>query len=207
MLTLFYAAHTCALASHIALEDAGAEYQLRRVDFGKAEQQSPEFLAINPKARVPALITPRGILTETPAMLAFIAQSFPDAHLAPLDDAFAFAEIQAFNSYLCSTLHVAHAHRMRGSRWADDPAAIADMQKKVPQSVGACFEMIESQMLRGPWVMGETYTIADPYLFTIAQWLEGDGVSPERIPGVIDHRARMLARPNVAKAIAEELAT
>jgi glutathione S-transferase len=114
MLTLYYAAHTCALASHIALEDAGADYELKRVDFGRTEQQSPAYLRINPKARVPALVTPRGVLTETPAILAYIAQTFSEAGLAPLDDPFAFAEVQAFNSYLCSTLHVAHAHGMRG---------------------------------------------------------------------------------------------
>ena len=60
------------------------------------------------------MVTDRGILTETPAMLAFIAQSFPQAGLAPLDDPFGFAQVQAFNSYLCSTVHVAHAHCMRG---------------------------------------------------------------------------------------------
>lgn len=205
MFTLYYAAHTCSLASHIALEDAGTSYTLKRVDFAKAEQRSPEYVTINPKARVPSLVTPRGILTETPAMLAFIAQSFPDAKLAPLDDPFAFAEIQVFNSYLCSTVHVAHAHRMRGYRWADEPEAIAAMKKKVPETVGACFDLIERQMLRGPWVMGDSYTIADPYLFTIAQWLEGDGVDVEHFPGVMDHRARMAERPNVKKAIAEEL--
>jgi glutathione S-transferase len=206
MLTLYYAPHTCSLASHIALEDAGASYELRRISFKTAEQQSPSYVAINPKARVPALVTPRGVLTETPAMLAFIAQSFPDARLAPLDDPFVFAEIQAFNSYLCSTVHVAHAHRMRGYRWTDDPAAIVALQKKVPQSVTACFEMIEHNMLRGPWVMGDTYTIADPYLFTLAQWVESDGVDLARIPRVIEHRARMTERANVKKAIAAELA-
>ena len=92
------------------------------------------------------------------------------------------------------------------SRWADDPASFADMQRKVPQSVGACYDMIEARMLRGPWVMGAAYTIADPYLFTLAQWLEEDGVIPTRIPRVMDHRARMAERPNVKKAIAEELA-
>jgi glutathione S-transferase len=205
MLTLYYAPHTCSLATHIALEDAGAAYELNRIDFAKNEQKSPDYLAINPKARVPALKTPRGILTETPAMLAFVAQSFPEARLAPLEDPFAFAELQSFNSYLCSTLHVAHAHRMRGYRWADDPASFADMQRKVPQSVGACFDLIESRMLRGPWAMGDRYTIADAYLFTIAQWLEGDGVDPSRIPRVIEHRSRMMEQPNVKKAIAEEL--
>jgi glutathione S-transferase len=95
---------------------------------------------------------------------------------------------------------------MRGERWVDDPAAIVAMQRKVPQSVGACFELIERQMLKGPWVMGDNYTIADPYLFTLSQWLEGDGVDFSRIPRVIDHRSRMLERPNVKKAVAEELA-
>ncbi|MGD0186741.1 MAG: glutathione S-transferase N-terminal domain-containing protein [Roseiarcus sp.] len=206
MLTLFYAPNSCALASHIALEEAGADYALKRIDFGAAEQTKPDYLAINPKARVPALQTPRGVLTETPAILAFVAQSFPQAALAPLGDAFAFAEVQAFNAYLCSTVHVAHAHRMRGYRWADDRAAIAAMQKKVPQSVGACFDLIERGMFRGPWVLGDAYTIADPYLFTIAQWLEADGVNLEPLPRVLDHRRRMRERPAVRKALADELA-
>jgi glutathione S-transferase len=206
MLKLYYAPHTCALASHVALEEAGADYSTVRISFVAKEQQSPDYLAVNPKGRVPALVTDRGVLTETPAMLAYVAQSFPQARLAPLADPFAFAQVQAFNSYLCSTVHVAHAHRMRGYRWVDDPAAIAEMQRKVPQSVGACFELIERDMLKGPWVMGETYTICDPYLFTLAQWLEADGVDIARLPRVIDHRNRMSERPGVRKAIAAELA-
>ena len=206
MMKLYYAAHTCALASHIALEDAGAEYSTVRINFATEEQRKPEYLAINPKPRVPSLVTESGILTETPAMLAFIAQSFPKARLAPLDDPFAFAEVQAFNSYLCATLHVAHAHRMRGYRWADDPAAIEAMKRKVPDSVSACYELIESKMLRGPWVMGDAYTICDPYLFTVAQWMEGDSIDPARFPKVRDHRQRMSERAAVRKVVAEELA-
>ena len=112
MFTFYYTPHTCSLASHIGLKDAGASYELKRIDFGLNEQQSPEYLKINPKARVPALVTPRGILTDTSAILAFIAQTFPRAALAPLNDLFAFAELQATASYLCSTLHVAHSHRI-----------------------------------------------------------------------------------------------
>jgi glutathione S-transferase len=205
MMTLYYAAHTCGLATHIALQEAGADYTTVRIDFAANEQRSPAYLAINPKGRVPALVTERGILTETPAMLAFVAQSCPQANLAPLTDAFAFAQVQAFNSYLCSTVHVAHAHRMRGTRWADDPAAIAEMQRKVPQSVGACFDLIEEAMFRGPWVMGDSYTICDPYLFTLGQWLEADGVDPARLPKVIGHRHRMMERQAVRTAIDAEL--
>ena len=86
MLTLFYATNTCSLASHIALEDSGAAYEAKRLDFDAGDQRKPEFLKINPKGRVPALATEFGILTETPAILAFIAQSNPQANLAPVND-------------------------------------------------------------------------------------------------------------------------
>jgi glutathione S-transferase len=205
MLKLFFAPNTCALASHIALEEAGADYETQRIDFRAEEQRKPQYLAVNPKGRVPALVTDKGVLTETPAILAYIAQAFPRARLAPLDDPFAFACVQAFNSYLCSTVHVAHAHRVRGYRWADDPAAIKEMQRKVPQSVGECFALIEREMLTGPWVMGEAYTICDPYLFTLSGWLEGDGVDIGRFPKVKDHRQRMAERPAVQKALSAEL--
>jgi glutathione S-transferase len=201
----YYAPNSCALASHIALEDAGASYEAVRVNFGANEQRGAAYLAVNPKGRVPSLVTARGVLTETPAMLLYIAQTHPAAGLAPLDDAWALAELQAFNSYLCSTVHVAHAHRMRGYRWADDPAAIEAMKKKVPQSVGECFDLIEREMFKGPFVFGDTYTISDPYVFTIAQWWELDGVDPARFPKLAAHRERMRARPAVKRAIAMEV--
>jgi glutathione S-transferase len=179
VIKFFYAANTCALASHIALEEAGVEHDAIRLDFRTDDQRKPEYLAINPKGRVPALVTDDGVLTETPAILAYIAQRFPSAGLAPLDNPFAFARVQAFNSYLCSSVHVAHAHGRRG--------------------------LIEGKMFEGPWVMGETYTVCDPYLFTLAQWLEGDGVDPARLPKIIDHRSRMTERPAVRKALADEL--
>ena len=206
MMKLYYEKGTCALASHIALEEAGAEYSTVKVRFATQEQRSPEYLGINPKGRVPSLATDRGILTETPAMLAFIAQSFPKAKLAPIDDPFGFAEVQAFNSYLCSTVHVAHAHRPRGSRWADDPAALEAMKRKVPETITACFDLIEGKMFRGPWVMGDSYTICDPYLFTLTGWLESDGVDPARFPKVKAHHERMAERPAVRKVLAAEKA-
>jgi glutathione S-transferase len=206
MLKLYYSPGSCALASHIALQEAGAAYTAERIDFKSSQQTSPEYLAINPKGRVPALVTDRGILTETPAVLVFIAQSFPQAKLAPLEDSFAFAQAQAFNSYLCSTVHVAHAHRVRAYRWANEEASFADMKRKVPETMGACFALIERSMLRGPWVMGDSYTICDPYLFTVAQWLEGDGVDVSAFPKVIDHRKRVAERPAVRQVMADQLA-
>ncbi len=204
MFKLYYAPGTCALASHITLEEAGAAYTTEKLDFKANQQNSPEYLKVNPKGRVPAMVTDRGVLTETPAMLAFIAQSFPQARLAPLDDAFEFAKVQAFNSYLCSTVHVAHAHKMRGYRWAADETSFADMKRMVPKTMGACFALIERDMLGGPWVMGESYTICDPYLYTLGLWLEGDSVDVSALPKMMAHRKRMEQRPAVQKVLAEE---
>jgi len=206
MLKLYYAPGTCALASHIALEEAGADYETERLDFKRNEQNSAEYLAINPKGRVPSLITDRGALTETPAILAFIAQCFPQAKLAPVEDAYGFAEVQAFNNYLCATVHVAHAHRVRGYRWAAEDSSFADMKQMVPKTMGACFALIERDMLKGPWVMGEQYTICDPYLYTISLWLEGDSVDLKGLPKVADHMKRMAERPAVKKVMGEQQA-
>lgn len=202
--TFYFASGTCSLAVHIALEEAGAPFKAVRVDLAQGQQRTPDYLKLNPKGRVPMLLTAQGALTETPALLLYVAQSFPQARLAPLSDPFALARLQAFNSYLCSTVHVAHAHGKRGSRWVDaqDSVAIEAMRRHVPISYGDGFELIERELLQGPWVMGDTYSIADPYLFTLAGWLESDGVDPARFPKVLAHRQRMAERAAVQRALA-----
>jgi glutathione S-transferase len=202
MFKLYTVPGTCALASHIALEEAGVPYSVEVLSFKNNQQSSADYLKINPKGRVPALLTDHGVLTETPAILAFIAQSFPKANLAP-QDAFAFAQVQSINSYLCSTVHVAHAHKGRGYRWATEETSFADFKRKVPETMTACFTLIERDILKGPWVMGEQYTICDPYLYTISGWLEGDGVDLGKLPKVVAHRKRMEQRPAVATVLAE----
>ena len=171
-LTLYYTPGTCALAVHIALHEAQAGHELVRLDFAAQQQRSPEYLAINPKGRVPALVTEHGVLTETPALLAYVAQRYAQAQLAPLDP-FAFARMQEFNNYLASTVHVAHAHRPRASRWADEPASHADMLRKVPQNMAECFGVIERHYLHGPWVLGEPLRnqLGTPALMALAVYV------------------------------------
>lgn len=202
MLKLYYAPGSCALASRIALEDAGADHEIIRLNLAEGDQRRTEFLAINPKGRVPALITDKGVLTETTAILAYIAQSFPEANLAPLDDPYEFARLQAFNAYLSSTVHVNHAHGRRGARWANEQSSFDDMRSKVPETMAAAMRLIELDYFEGPWVMGEQYTVADAYLFTIEGWLKGDGVDIADYPALNDHHQRMLARESVQRALA-----
>ena len=200
--TFYTASGTGALATHIALHEAGADFDVVKLHFAAAEQQGAVYLAVNPKGRVPALRTEDGVLTETPALLAYVAQRFPERALAPLDDAFAFAKMQEFNSYLASTVHVAHAHKRRGSRWVDDAAAEEAMRAKVPQTMAACAAVMERQ-LAGQWLLGERYSVADAYLYTLSGWLAGDGVDIAQFPGLVAHRERMAQRPAVQRAVAE----
>lgn len=195
----YYSPRSCALASHIVLEHIGADFEAIRLDFQANQQYSAEYLAINAKGRVPALVTERGVITETPAILLYLAQTHPQSGMAPSDDPFALAELQAVNSWFCSTVHVAHAHGTRGARWADDASALQAMKAKVAQNMTDCFDWIERELLRGPWVMGKDFSVADPYLFTLTIWLMQNGVELARFPRVADHYQRMLALPAVQK--------
>lgn len=205
MLKLFYSPGSCAVAAHITLEEAGADYELQLVKLGEQQQRSPEYLAINPKGRVPALETPRGVLTENPAILTYVAQSFPEAKLMPLDDPFAFAEVEAFNAFICATLHPTFAHKFRPGRYADDPQSQAAMQAKAPSVLDEQFGLIEQRLSDGrEWVNG-AYTTSDAYLYIFARWYQREGMGrPETRPLVRAHIKRMQARPAVVRALEQE---
>lgn len=208
MIRLYYAPGGCSLAPHICLEEAGADYEAVKVDFGRAEQRSPEYLATNPKGRVPALVTDRGVLTECVAILAWIAQRWPQAGLAPLDDPWAFAQMQAFNAFIASSVHPAYAHVSRPGRYADGEAAHAAMRTKAPEALGGFFDLIEDQLKDGrPWVHGSAYNTSDPYLFVMTGWMITRSlVDMSRVPHVEAHYARVRQRPAVQRVLEREAA-
>ena len=177
MLTLFAAKGTIAIATALLLEETETPYDLSVVDIGAGEQMSEAYLKINPKARVPALVTDHGILTETGAVLEYVAPP-----LVP-DDPFAAAQVRSISHYLASTMHVNHAHNKRGHRWADDDGAKANMTEKVPRTMAESCAFMETQV-KGPNIFGDHITIADPHFFTICQWLAGDGVDVSQFPKV-----------------------
>lgn len=194
---LYYANGTIAIAAAITLIEAGLDHDLVRLDFADAAQSAPDYLALNPKGRVPALeLTDGTVLTETGAILEYIAALAPKAELLP-DTAEGSAHMRAVMYYIASTMHVAHAHRMRGHRWADLPASHADMTAKVPQTMRACAEYVENDCLRGDYVCGDRITIADAYLFVACNWLKGDGVDTSDLPRLSSFLDRMAQRDSV----------
>lgn len=190
---------SCGFASQLALEISGAEHEIRLAPRTEGRTAS-SFYEINPKGRVPALVTTEGIITETPAILGYVAQTHPQAKLAPFDEPWLFARLQSFCAYLCATVHVAHAHGHRGYRWATEESSFRDMTRKTSGNMTECFELIESDMLEGPWVLGDRFSLCDIYLLTLARWLESDNVDTSNLEKVLDHRSRMLEMPSVKKA-------
>ena len=194
---LYFAKGTIAVAVAIALEEAGVAYEAVKVDFANAAQTKPDYLALNPKGRVPTLVPEGGApMTETGALLEYIADTVPGANLRPTDPADA-QHVRAVMFYLASTMHVAHAHKMRGSRWADRQESFDDMTAKVPQTMAACATFVETDCLRGDYVLGDTFSMADAYLFVLCNWLEGDGVNTADYPRIAAFLGRMNARQSV----------
>lgn len=196
MLVFYYAKNSAAYAPHILLEDVEANYEAIKIDFVGGEQRSSSYLKINPKGRVPSLATDQGILTETPAILAYIAQTHPERGMAP-ETPFEFAVAQAFNCYIASTVHVAHAHKHRGARWANDAIAHEHMRAKVHQNMTDCATVIEQHYLKGPWVLGDRYSMCDPYLALVTRWLDDDGVNVEQFPKIAAHSLAINERPSM----------
>lgn len=192
---LYYAPKTISVAVAIALEEAGIDYETVLVDFATKEQTSAAYQQINPKGRVPALAFDGGLLTETGALLEFIADQEGNS-LRPSDPILA-ARMREVMFYLASTMHVNHAHKMRGSRWATERSSWKDMQKMVPTTMAASCEYICGAGLRGPFVLGEAVSIADCYLYVICTWLEGDGVTLADFPKIQAFMAAMEARASV----------
>ena len=201
---LYYAPGTISIAVAIALHEAGLPFEPVRVDFASAEQTKPDFARINPKGRVPALVTERGILTETGALLDYVAARAPQAGLVP-EDPFAAAKMREVMYYLASTVHVNHAHKMRGARWATEASSFADMRAKVPETMTASAAHLDSHCIAGPYVLGDRPSLADAYLFVVASWMPGDGVDVAAFPKLSALLAAMEARDSVKKVRAEGL--
>ena len=201
---LYYAKGTIAIATAIALHEAGLDFEPVRLDFRAGEQGTPEYQAINPKGRVPALVTDLGILTETGAILDYIADIAPAAGLRP-SDPYEAAKMREAMCYLASTMHVNHAHKMRSHRWADQQSSFDDMKAKSVQTMTESAAHVENHVLQGQYVLGETFSLADPYLYVACNWLEGDGVSVADYPKITAFIEAMRGRASVAQVIADNM--
>lgn len=198
MLKLYYSPGACALASHIALEEAHADYELKRIDLSKGEQKTPEYLAVNPAGVTPALVTDDGVLTENLAIMWYAAATHPEADLLPPDDAaFDLARMHRVNGFLASSLHPAI-----GKVLFSRPPLEGEPRARALETALAKYDIVEHHLLKGPWVLGERYTVADGYLSVFTRWLRlEDLLDPDRFPKLNAHLTLVQSRPCVQKAL------
>lgn len=197
MLTLHYAPKTISVAVAITLEELSVPYDAIRVDFASSEQTKEAYRKINPKGRVPALVTPDGVLTETPAILEYAAPS-----LVP-EDAFAAAKMRELFAYLNGTMHPHHAHAVRGERWADEESSFADMKRKVPERMNDCAAHLEESLPQLPFEVGTMEVLSDAYLYVVLSWFPGDGVDISQYPRLLAFQDKMNNRASVQAVIAK----
>lgn len=200
MLKLYYSPGACALASHIALEEAGADYETVRIDLGKGEQKTPEYLAVNPAGSTPALVTDEGVLTENFVIMGYVAQAYPEAGLADVESSFSFRKMQSFNGFLGGSLHPAIG-RVLFSR----PPLEGEARDQAIEMALGKYRLVEDQLLKGPWAMGGAYTVADGYLSVFTRWARQAGLlKTADFPRLNDHLDRVQARPAVQRVLADE---
>ena len=203
---LYYSPGACSLAAHIALEEVGERFQLSRVDLAAGQQDSAEYLRINPKARVPTLSDGDWVLTEAPAILRYIAARHPAAGLWPWDVR-EDARCAEWLNWLSSTLHVAFAHLRRAARYATEPRAIEDVAATAKKTCRELWQTVDGKMGAGPWAIGERYSVADPYLLVFWTWGRGPALAfdmAQDFPHWTEHARRLAARPAVRRAFATE---
>ncbi|MFN3493686.1 MAG: glutathione S-transferase family protein [Hydrogenophaga sp.] len=204
MIRLYYSPGSCSLASHIALEEAGAEFEVRRLSFADGEQKGEAYRKINPKGKVPALVDDEWVLTETPAILFHIARCFPAADLWP-NPARESARCAEWLAWLSSTIHPAYSHVLRPERYAG-PHALQDVAETARTTCRTLWATVDERLGAGPWALGPHYSVVDPYLFVIWTWgrpgLRFDIDST--CPNWTAHARRMQQRPAVRAALARE---
>ena len=203
---LYYASGACSLAPHIVLEETGERYELERVDLAAGQQNSPDFLRVNPKARVPVLADGDWVLTEAPAILRYIAARHPAAGLWPWEPR-EEARCAEWLNWLSSTIQPAFVHVRRAARYASNPHAIEDVAVTGKKNAHELWRKVEEKIGRGPWALGERYSVADALLLVYWIWGRGPVLGfdmANEFPQWSTHARRLGARPAVQRAFAAE---
>ena len=203
MLKLYYSPGACSLVPHIALEEAGADFQALRIPIAEGGHQTPEYLAINPHARIPALGTDRGVITENIAVLNFLADKLRAPGSVPREDPYAAARTNELLGWFSSSVHIAFAQIWRGSRFTDDESLWRPLEAGGRKVLTRQFDEIEALCV-DEWLVPGHFTAADTYALTFLRWANRIGFDIGRYPKWVALAGRALERPAVGRALERE---
>lgn len=202
MLRLHHAPLACSLASRLALVESGLPHEIAFVDTARGEQKSAAYLRLNPRGQVPALETDQGVLTETTAILPYIADLAPEKRLFPGPGTFARAQGQSWLSFLSSTLHVSLSRTMFPPPGCDTPEA----REAALARVAAAYQDIDRH-LEGRDHLLDAFSVCDLYLLVLGLWRAAPtltGQTPS-LPNLDRVQQKLLARPGLGVIIGEEM--
>jgi glutathione S-transferase len=207
-LKLYYSPQACSLAPHIALEETGLPFELCLTELATGAQRRPDYLSINPKGRVPALVDGNFIVTECPAVLLYIARRYPKSRLWP-SDAQEEARCAEWLAWCASGLHEAFGHMRRPERFADSDTARIEVSDKGRATTRRVWEQVEQKLVASSssWAAGEHYSVADACLLTFWVWGRADKLRyemAEDFPAWTRHARKMAERSAVQRAFKRE---
>ena len=206
MLQLHYFPGNASMTPHMLLEEIGVPYALQYVDRAVQAHKSADYLKLNPNGLIPVLIDGDLVLYETAAICLHLADTHPAAALAPKLGSAERAHFYKWIAWCTNTLQAALIIYFYPERWADDAAAIAQVKAHAEASIGRMLDQLDAQFAQhgGPFLLGSTFSAADPYAFMLCRWTRGFAHPARQRPHLGPFLARMLERPAVQRVIAQE---
>jgi len=200
---LYFAPGACSLASHIALEESGLKYETQKIDTAAGQQRSPEYLAINPRGRVPTLVVDGHVLTENVGILTYVGGGYPKAGIWPKDTWHQAVAVSTM-AWLSNTVHPAFAHMFRAQRYVDGDAAQEAVKAKGREMYWGFLKEIDGLLAGRKWAVGDHFTVVDGYLLVFYRWANRNQMPVSELKNYSALIGRVLARPAVKKVMADE---
>ncbi|MFL6623826.1 MAG: glutathione transferase GstA [Sulfurifustis sp.] len=196
---LYFLPGACSLSPHIVLREAGMSFELEKVDRATKRTASGEdYLQVNPKGYVPALKLDDGqILTEGPAIVQYLADQKPESSLAPKTGTMERYRLMEWLNFTTSELHKQFSPLF-------NPKVTPDWKQNQLDLLAKRFDHVETNLKGKSFVMGDRFTVADAYLFTVLNWSNFQKIDLAKWPTIKDYLARIAARPSVKEALRAE---
>ncbi len=196
---LYFSPGACSLSPHIALLEAGISFDKEQVDLkAKKTKSGNDFLAVNPKGQVPTLQLDNGeILTEGPAIVQYIADQKPAANLAPAAGTRARYHLQEWLNFISTEMHKGFSPLWR-------PTTPEEYKKIARENLASKFAYLDKHFAKNKFLMGDTFTVADGYCFTVLNWAPMLKIDLSAYPNLVAYSDRVAARPKVKEALKSE---
>src|SRR5260370_37401449 len=168
MLKLYYAPGACSTASHIGLEESGAKFDSQALAFAKNEQKMPEYLKINPRGRVPALVIDQGAIVENTAILDYVAAKYAP-QLMPKDPV-QRARAISLMAWFSNNVHPSFTHISRPERFATDPGVFDHLKAPGREHFHTALKEIDGIIGNNQWILGDQFSMVDGYALVFSGW-------------------------------------